>query len=350
MHHRGCKNRKAGRGGGVADASFHLDRNAGQVTSWITLLDADARKRKDPVFQAVGMMLVVVRGMLEREPERRLTAMEVEKRFAEAVRSIPVQEVESGSGSGSEGLHCVLAVPERGLHTHGRRKEKDEEKDNGAGIGTAKSEPGRARHHERSDIITPTTVLTPPPGEKENEKEKKYPNNDTEPELETPQTQFISDSESEYEGEGSLPQQSYHDTYNHQYQHPLTPTTASFDFNFNFIHSKDDTYSDTDNSTNDDLVDWDELEGLDVDDNIDREISINNDLHKKVGTGTPTPAPELNWRDPDLITGKEIGIEVARSDSKSRSGHGHNHGHRNRTGYGSFKDPMMQYGIAVGEK
>lgn len=358
VHHRGAKNRKAGRGGGVADASFHLDRNAGQITSWITLLDADARKRKDPVFQAVGMMLVVIRGMLEREPERRLTAMEVEKRFAEAVRSIPVQEVESGSGSVSEVLHCVLALPERGLHKHSRRKEKDEEKDNGAGIGTAKSEPGRARRHERSDTITPTTVLTPPPpppSPQEKEKEKEYPNNDTVPELETLQTQFISDSESDSEREGFLPQQSYHDTYNHQYQYPLTPAKAFFDFNFDFTRSKDDNYSDTDNSTDDDLVDWDELEGLDVDDDIDREISLKNDLHKKVGTGTPTPpASELNWRDPDLITGKEIGIEVARSDSrsrpKSRSGHGHNHGHRNRTGYGSFKDPMMQYGIAVGKK
>ncbi|KAL6239958.1 hypothetical protein BDW75DRAFT_226686 [Aspergillus navahoensis] len=61
--HRGAKNRTAGRGGGVADCSFHLDRNIGQVSSWITLLDSDARKRKDPVFQAIRPMLAMSRDM-----------------------------------------------------------------------------------------------------------------------------------------------------------------------------------------------------------------------------------------------------------------------------------------------
>ncbi|KAL4737338.1 hypothetical protein BDV11DRAFT_206860 [Aspergillus similis] len=61
--HRGAKNRTAGRGGGVADCSFHLDRNIGQVSSWITLLDSDAKKRKDPVFQAIRPMLAMSRDM-----------------------------------------------------------------------------------------------------------------------------------------------------------------------------------------------------------------------------------------------------------------------------------------------
>ncbi|KNG85690.1 protein kinase domain-containing protein [Aspergillus nomiae NRRL 13137] len=81
-HHRGAKNRTAGRGGGVADCSFHLDRNLNQVTSWITLLDHDSKKQKDPVFQAVRPMLAVVRNMLNKEPADRPSAYQVEHHFS----------------------------------------------------------------------------------------------------------------------------------------------------------------------------------------------------------------------------------------------------------------------------
>jgi serine/threonine protein kinase len=87
-HHRGAKNRTAGRGGGVADCSFHLDRNIGQVSSWIALLEHDARKRKDPVFLAVEPMLAVVRSMLDKEPGNRPSATRVESRFVAALRQI----------------------------------------------------------------------------------------------------------------------------------------------------------------------------------------------------------------------------------------------------------------------
>ncbi|KAJ5481535.1 hypothetical protein N7475_000347 [Penicillium sp. IBT 31633x] len=43
--HRAARNRLPGRGGGVADASFHLPRNAVQVQSWIALLEGEAQKR-----------------------------------------------------------------------------------------------------------------------------------------------------------------------------------------------------------------------------------------------------------------------------------------------------------------
>ncbi|KAJ5519674.1 hypothetical protein N7463_000127 [Penicillium fimorum] len=71
--HRGARNRSAGRGGGIADASFHLARNAVQVQSWIALLEGDALKRcrrdrrSDRAFWAVPRMLVVMRAMLDFE-------------------------------------------------------------------------------------------------------------------------------------------------------------------------------------------------------------------------------------------------------------------------------------------
>jgi len=86
VSHRGAKNRTAGRGGGAADCSFHLDRNIGQVSSWITLLDSDAKKRKDPVFQAVRPMLAMSRDMVSREPGNRPSAFQVEQLFACSIR------------------------------------------------------------------------------------------------------------------------------------------------------------------------------------------------------------------------------------------------------------------------
>ncbi|PYI02252.1 hypothetical protein BO78DRAFT_390418 [Aspergillus sclerotiicarbonarius CBS 121057] len=96
-HHRGAKNRTAGRGGGVADCSFHLDRNAGQVSSWITLLDSDAKKHKDPIFQAVRPMLTVVRSMMNRDAIDRPSAYQVEQLFANSLQKL----------DGTLSLHCT---------------------------------------------------------------------------------------------------------------------------------------------------------------------------------------------------------------------------------------------------
>lgn len=87
-NHRSAKNRTPGRGGGVADASFHLVTNLPQVTSWITLLTADSKKRKGLAFRAVEPMLAVVRDMIARAPERRPSAEEVEARFAHTIRQL----------------------------------------------------------------------------------------------------------------------------------------------------------------------------------------------------------------------------------------------------------------------
>lgn len=108
--HRGTKNRTPGRGGGVADASFHLDRNLPQVVSWIGILERDAeklgrkeRKEKQKLKQKYGesemgtgigignrigdivwgLCRVVKEGnMLDKNPGKRPSAREVEGWFA----------------------------------------------------------------------------------------------------------------------------------------------------------------------------------------------------------------------------------------------------------------------------
>jgi serine/threonine protein kinase len=84
---RSAKNRTAGRGGGLADASFHA--NIGQVLVWLALLVHDARKKaqKDEgrVFRAVEPMVDVLQACLEREPEERIKAHELEKRLGDCV-------------------------------------------------------------------------------------------------------------------------------------------------------------------------------------------------------------------------------------------------------------------------
>ncbi|KAJ5818579.1 hypothetical protein N7474_004170 [Penicillium riverlandense] len=106
--HRSARNRSAGRGGGIADASFHLSRNAVQIQSWIALLEGDARKRcrrkraSDDVFWAVPSMLSVVRSMLQPEPEMRPSARRVRKCFADVISRIP-----SVDGTDGVSVHCV---------------------------------------------------------------------------------------------------------------------------------------------------------------------------------------------------------------------------------------------------
>ena len=84
---RSAKNRNAGRGGGLADASFHA--NLGQVGAWMALVVADAEMKagKDggQTFRAVGPMMEVVRGCVVREPEERITASELEHKIGDCI-------------------------------------------------------------------------------------------------------------------------------------------------------------------------------------------------------------------------------------------------------------------------
>ncbi|KAF3404663.1 hypothetical protein DPV78_002861 [Talaromyces pinophilus] len=110
-NHRSAKNRTPGRGGGVADASFHLVTNLPQVTSWLTLLTADSKKRKGLAFRAVEPMLDVVRDMIARAPERRPSAEEVEARFAHTIRQL-------------EGIivtHCKQAPSNQGVASYAKK-------------------------------------------------------------------------------------------------------------------------------------------------------------------------------------------------------------------------------------
>lgn len=104
-HHRGAKNRTAGRGGGVADSSFHLDRNADQVFSWISLLEKDAEKKRKSDFAVFGVgvlgMLKVSREMLSRDPAGRSSAREVEGMFGELIRRAGIE------------VHCQPSALER---------------------------------------------------------------------------------------------------------------------------------------------------------------------------------------------------------------------------------------------
>ncbi|KAL4878654.1 hypothetical protein BJY04DRAFT_195330 [Aspergillus karnatakaensis] len=114
--HRGAKNRTAGRGGGVADCSFHLDRNIGQVSSWITLLDSDAKKRKDPVFNAIRPMLAMSRDMVSRDPANRPSAFQVEQLFACSIKK----------AEGKIALHCSSHLhPGRRGRPDGKNSPKD---------------------------------------------------------------------------------------------------------------------------------------------------------------------------------------------------------------------------------
>lgn len=96
----------------MADASFHLPRNAVQVQSWIALLEGDALKRcrrdrgSDRFFYAVPRMLIVLRAMLSPEPEKRPSASRVKKCFGAAIREIP-----STRGPAVQ-LHCFSAPKE----------------------------------------------------------------------------------------------------------------------------------------------------------------------------------------------------------------------------------------------
>jgi hypothetical protein len=56
------------------------------VSSWITLLDSDAKKRKDPVFQAIRPMLAMSRDMVSKDPGNRPSAFQVEQFFAYSIK------------------------------------------------------------------------------------------------------------------------------------------------------------------------------------------------------------------------------------------------------------------------
>ncbi|KIX99913.1 uncharacterized protein Z520_04550 [Fonsecaea multimorphosa CBS 102226] len=97
--HRSSKNRMAGRGGGLADASFHA--NLGQVFLWAQSLQHEAEKKakKDEgqVYHAVGPVVQLILQCLERDPSARLTSAQLEQKLGDLIRRF----------AGIDRLHCA---------------------------------------------------------------------------------------------------------------------------------------------------------------------------------------------------------------------------------------------------
>jgi serine/threonine protein kinase len=104
QRHRSSKNRMAGRGGGLADASFHA--NLGQVLTWAQALQSEAEKKakKDEslVFPAVGPIVQLAMQCLERDPQARLGSLQLEIKLGEHIQHF----------AKIEKLHCA-AEPRR---------------------------------------------------------------------------------------------------------------------------------------------------------------------------------------------------------------------------------------------
>lgn len=90
IQHRGTviKNKSTTRPTRLSESAFHLHRNAGQILSWIDILDVDASKGNDAAFHAVKPMLMEVKNMLSQDPDLRPTASQVSDKFFRAINQI----------------------------------------------------------------------------------------------------------------------------------------------------------------------------------------------------------------------------------------------------------------------
>lgn len=138
---RSAKNRTAGRGGGLADASFHA--NIGQVLTWLALLLHDAKKKatkeEGRVFRAVEPMIDVLTACFAREPEDRIKARDLEKRLGDcvwysanfgklhcykALQALPPPKFPSASANRQPPLHDVQS-PSKSPDMGGRSTPED---------------------------------------------------------------------------------------------------------------------------------------------------------------------------------------------------------------------------------
>jgi serine/threonine protein kinase len=110
--HRSAKNKTPGRGGGLPDSSFHLNR--GQVESWMGMLQKDASKKEDKLFRGVKDILALTEKMLSPYPEERPSAQTVQDRL------YMILSERSGLGAPIEGgggrIHCELHAVKGGNH------------------------------------------------------------------------------------------------------------------------------------------------------------------------------------------------------------------------------------------
>ncbi|KAI1616084.1 hypothetical protein EDD36DRAFT_460979 [Exophiala viscosa] len=156
--HRSTKNRMAGRGGGLADASFHA--NLGQVFSWAQSLENEANKKskkdESQALSAVGPVVQLALQCLARDPVARMTSEKLESRLAEHISrsasivrlhctagalsdssseqtaSIPIRqknrsEPEKGSTERQQRRPSTNALAAQGEHHPGRRIDQPDE-------------------------------------------------------------------------------------------------------------------------------------------------------------------------------------------------------------------------------
>jgi serine/threonine protein kinase len=129
--HRSAKNRTAGRGGGVADASFHA--NLGQVSSWTVMLEQDAAKKASKedgkIFAAVSSVVDIARECLSRSAEARPNAGMVEKSLEGCIEehlSPRTVHCKLGSSAGNLGkLHSGPRAPPKHTSIHTSMFEKE---------------------------------------------------------------------------------------------------------------------------------------------------------------------------------------------------------------------------------
>jgi serine/threonine protein kinase len=74
--YRAAKNQRPGRGSALPDLSFH--QNLEQVESWAVLLEKEASKKDDKLFQSMTAVLKLCKQMMMRDPTLRPTAQSVE--------------------------------------------------------------------------------------------------------------------------------------------------------------------------------------------------------------------------------------------------------------------------------
>lgn len=112
--HRASKNRQGGRGGGLADASFHA--NLSQVMSWAETLLKDAEKKvkkeNGQIFQAVEPILQTMIQCFDREPTQRpkcdVLALQLQKHLFSLL--------------GSTNTHCAMKTPDSAGDRQKQRK------------------------------------------------------------------------------------------------------------------------------------------------------------------------------------------------------------------------------------
>ncbi|KAK5946995.1 hypothetical protein PMZ80_001141 [Knufia obscura] len=116
--HRASKNRQAGRGGGLADASFHA--NLSQIVSWAETLHKDSEKKmkKDSgkIFRLVGSFLEEILPCFDREAQKRPRTERVSEKLQRHLSDF----------AGIAGLHCILKLPRDFTGTNQKSKHRAE--------------------------------------------------------------------------------------------------------------------------------------------------------------------------------------------------------------------------------